>query len=97
MSLDLDEIERLAKAAVENPGFVEHQGWTGERRLDTENVAAYIAAANPAVVLELIAELRRAHITIADCVNLLQMNGIHGAVQELMKRDEVRRAVEFKP
>lgn len=33
--------------------------------------------------------------TIADCINLLQINGIHAAVQELMKREDVRRAVEF--
>ena len=74
MTIDLDALEALAKAATPGPWeddmlynvresndskCVVVVTKTCTERFPTPNDAAYIAAANPAVVLELVAELRK--------------------------------------
>lgn len=67
MSIDLDHLESLAKAATPGPwdyGACEvflkgTDFWPVIATCRNEDDLAFIAAANPAVVLELIAELRR--------------------------------------
>ena len=75
MTIDLDDLERKAKAATPGKwswGEAEHALWgdgeyeavidSGRHRSHSglkDNDAEFIAAASPAVVLELVAELRK--------------------------------------
>ena len=72
MSIDIDELERKAQSVTPGPWKVQHpntgwRGWevansTGLERICadiTKSRAHYIAAANPAAVLELVREVRR--------------------------------------
>lgn len=64
MTLDLDHLEALARAATDRPW--KHGSWPfrlterDELELDGSPESALIAAANPAVILELVERLRRA-------------------------------------
>jgi hypothetical protein len=66
VSIDLDDLERLAKAATPGPwdaGTCEGEVWSDKLLVVWDalpNDAAYIAAANPPTILALIARLRAA-------------------------------------
>lgn len=68
-TLDLDHLEALACAATDHPW--KHGSWPfrlterDELELDGSPESALIAAANPAVILELVERLRRAEEVIA--------------------------------
>ena len=74
--MSIEELKMLAEAATPGP-WSESDGYAGvvagkqfiaqaygDRRADCINNAAYIAAANPAAVLELIAEIERLNAEI---------------------------------
>ena len=84
MTIDVDELERLAKAATPGPWTTkpdddqrkhllctETGAWFGVVEASPRNAAdaAFIAAANPAVVLELVRRLRAAEGIVRDLAN----------------------------
>jgi hypothetical protein len=73
VTIDLDELERLAKAAsddIDPDNVFASPWWTADYLADHERVmsitdAAFIEKASPAAVLELVADLRRARNDVA--------------------------------